>query len=155
MKKLLQVIGGIVVFMGLLGCGALVFAIVQYAGQANQVPAIINNGAATLGALSPPQSDVVVIEYVTATAVPHDTIPEQATAVPLPTLAPLPTYTPLPPLPTYTAVPTAPLLTSLPLNGPYSVEEIGICRTIWAQGRQNSMISPQYELCVQFAGVAP
>jgi hypothetical protein len=91
----------------------------------------------------------------------------QGDVITVPTITPLPTWTPqsidfnatataffteLQSVATPQAIvpPTRPFLQDLPPMGPYTEEQRDTCFAIWDQGIDNELPSPQYELCKVF-----
>lgn len=64
------------------------------------------------------------------------------------TAQPLPTNTPLPPTATSTPAPTRPAIDQLPQGeGPYTPEQMQICRDVWAQSLQGELTVQQFGYC--------
>lgn len=88
--------------------------------------------------------DAVYVTIPQETAVPptsQQAIVIEVTAVPSPT--PQPTTAP-----TSTPAPTRPAIETLPLGeGPYTVEQMQVCRDVWEQALQAELTPHQFSYC--------
>ncbi len=142
MKNFLAAFGmfGIVVLV--VACGAGLLWVGNVLLDANQVPGVLETAVSTIEAAgvdntvrlvdvqdAPGTSGGGVVEAVVVT-----------TAVPAPTQpAPTPTATPFP---------TRPAIESLPQGeGPYTVEQMQVCRDVWAQSLQGELNTHQFGYC--------
>ena len=145
MESILKAIGALVIVALLLGCGFVVSGIVNYAERVNTVPGLLEGMVVTLDANSPPVLPEIVVTVIRETAVPSAAIP---TVPPAPTIDFAATTDAF--MATLEAKPEAtpfPPMTSLPLNGPYSPEQVELCRAHKERDVEYRIFSPQFENC--------
>lgn len=114
---------GWLLFFGLLYLG---WQALKVANDINQLPGIMETAVQTLEPISPeiqPQPGVIIL----------------STSTPFPTAVPAATETP---------APTRPAIDQLPQGeGPYTVQQMQICRDVWAQSLQGDLNTYQFGYC--------
>ena len=138
MKNFLAAFGmfGIVVLV--VACGAGLLWVSNILLDVNRAPAALETAVSTIEAAGSVDSTVRLVDVQDAPGVVEAVVVE--TAVPAPT-QPAPT-------PTATPSPTRPAIESLPQGeGPYTVEQMQVCRDVWAQSLQGELNTHQFGYC--------
>lgn len=140
MKNVFAAIGMFGVVVAIVACGVIALWAGNVLLDVNQVPVALETAVSTIEAAGSVDNTVRLVDVQDAPGVVEAVVVE--TAVPAPT-QPAPT-----PTATATPSPTRPAIESLPQGeGPYTVQQMQVCRDVWAQSLQGELTVHQFGYC--------
>jgi hypothetical protein len=145
MKNVFAVIGMFGTVVLIVACGVAALWIGNILLDTNRAPAVLETAVSTIEAAPPADSTIRMVGVQDAPGVTEAVVVATVTAVPSPVATTPPTPTAVP---TATPAPTRPAIEKLPTGeGPYTVEQMQICRDVWAQSLQAELTVHQFGYC--------
>lgn len=138
MRNFFAVVGIVGTVALVIGCGVIALLVGNLLLDVNRAPVVLETAVQTLAPISPAMAAEPGVIILT-TSTPYLTAVPQATATAYPTQTPTATSEP---------APTRPAIEQLPHGeGPYTVEQMQICRDVWAQSLQAELNIKQFGYC--------
>lgn len=145
MKNFLTAVGMATIVATIIFAGIAALWLGNVFLNVNQTPGIFSNTVATFEAIEAPPVNTIRLVDVSQPTQPA-AAPQNFAPVVLESIPPTPTayFAPA----TATPPPTRPAIEQLPQGeGPYTVEQMQICRDVWAQSLQGELTVHQFGYC--------
>lgn len=147
MKNIFAVIGMFGTVVLIVACGVIALWVGNILLDVNRAPVIFNQSVATIEAAGP-DGTVRLVGVADAPTITSGGGVVEAVVVETAVPAAVATITTPAPLPTATPSPTRPAIENLPQGeGPYTTEQMQICRDVWAQSLQGELTVHQFGYC--------
>lgn len=143
MKNIFAAIGMFGVVVAIVACGVIALWVGNVLLDVNRAPVVLETAVSTIEAAGSVDNTVRLVDVQDAPGTSGGGVVEAVvveTAVPA-TTQPTPT-------PAATPAPTRPAIEELPQGeGPYTVQQMQVCRDVWAQSLQGELTVHQFGYC--------